>query len=702
MNITSMKNFIVLIVSAFVIFGASASVAQIDRSKKPEPGPLPKSISSSFNEIKLKNGLRIVVVEDHKQPLVYFRALVLSGNAQDGNTIGAAAAVSSLLEKGTKTMSADDIAKKLDFYGATIGTGSTVDDINITVGCLKRDLDKVLPVYADVMKNPLFASDEIEKYKTEQLSNLKSARQSPAELGRKMGRKLLYDAHPYGYFQTETSIKALSSEVLKNWHKDHFSAENTIIAVVGDITEKEIKPLIEKYFGDWQKGAYHQPSYIPLAESQGMSITLVDRPGSAQSSIRLQRLGLPVTSPDFDRASLVASIFAGNGVIGFQNRLFQNIREKHGYTYTPGGSLTKSIDRGVLVAVAEVRNSVTDSALDQMLLEYRRLSQEKITDQELTFAKGLIAGKFMMDLADPQNTSALTLSTIEYGLPKDYYATYPDRISKFTAAELQEVASRVYPPNDLHVIVIGDASQVLPKLQRFGKVTVYDLDFNLVKDVKKAMAPTKMSLDQVLEKMYSGLNKSAMEQLKSRATNGSVTLELAGKPAKGTIEVLEAPAHKKYQKVDLGGPYQIETRIDGTNVYMSYPGGAGPADPETAKEELSNSVFNQELHLKDPGYDVKLLGVSAVPAGVAYAIEVNKPTGTKENWYIDTVTGYVTRREHFGANGVSSEDFSNFKVIDGIPYAFSVVTRGGGDNILEINSIKHNVTVDEKLFAPKQ
>ena len=697
-----MKNFIFLIVSAFVVFSATTSQAQIDRSKKPDPSPLPKSAVSSFTEFKLKNGLRVVVVEDHKQPLVYFRALVLSGNAQDGNTIGAAAAVSSLLEKGTKTMSADDIANELDFYGAAIGTASTVDDINVTIGCLKRDMDKVLPVYADVMKNPLFAPDEIEKYKTEQLSNLKSARQSPSDLGRKMGRKLLYDAHPYGYFPTEATIKALSSDVLKSWHKDHFSAENTIIAVVGDITEKEIKPMLEKSFGDWQKGSYVRPSYLPLPDNQGVSITLVDRPGSAQSSIRLQRLGLPVTSTDFDRASLVASIFAGNGVIGFQNRLFQNIREKHGYTYTPGGALTKSIDRGTLVAVAEVRNSVTDSALDQMLLEYRRLSQEKISEQELNFAKGLIAGKFMMDLADPQNTSALALSVLEYGLPKDYYATYPDRISKFTSDELQEVASRVYPPNDIHVIVIGDASQVLPKLQRFGKVTVYDLDFNLVKDVKKTMTPTSMSLDKILETMYRGINKPALEQLKNRKTEGSITLELAGKPANGTMDVLELPGNKKYQMVNLGGPYQIETRIDGKNVYMYYPGGGGLADAETAKEEFGNSLFNPELHLKDPGFDVKVLGIGVAPSGPAYVLEVNKPNANKENWYIDTVSGYVTRREHFAANGSATEDFSNFKVVDGIPYAFTITTRGSGDNVLEIKEIKHNVPVDEKLFVPKQ
>ncbi|MDP4221553.1 MAG: pitrilysin family protein, partial [Bacteroidota bacterium] len=408
---------------------SSSGFSQVDRSKKPAPGPVPKSSFPPFSETKLKNGLRVIVVENHKQPLVFFRTLILSGNAQDRQAIGAASAVASLLEKGTKTRSADDIAKKLDFYGATLGAGSSVDDINVFISCMKKDIGEVLPIYADVIRNPSFPKDEVGKYVSRTLSGLIAAKQRPSDLARKMGRKLTYGIHPYGEIETEETVKALSTEVTKSWHATNFCAENAIIAVVGDVTEKEIIPLLEKQFGDWNKGSRVLPLYPPLDDTRGMTISLINRPSSVQSTIRLQKLGLAATDPDFDKASLLMSIFAGNGVIGFQNRLFQNIREKHGYTYTPGGSLTTSLDRGVFVAVAEVRNAVTDSALEQMLLEYRRLSSEKVPDQELNFAKGLITGKYLMDLANPQLTSAKALSILEYGLPKDYYSTYASRIS---------------------------------------------------------------------------------------------------------------------------------------------------------------------------------------------------------------------------------------------------------------------------------
>ncbi|MBS1904526.1 MAG: insulinase family protein [Bacteroidetes bacterium] len=688
-------------VAAVLMLGATLSYAQVDRSQKPAPGPLPKSAVPPFKEFTLKNGLRVVIVEDHKQPLVYFRTLILSGNAQDGANNGAAAAVSALLEKGTKKMSADEIAKKLDFYGASLGAGSSVDDINVSIGCMKRDMDNVLSIYADVIKNPTFPADELEKYKSETLSGLKASRQSPVELGRKMGRLLTYGLHPYGMFQTDSTVKALTVDAIKQWHQMHFCGSNAIIAVVGDITEKEIKPVLEKQFGDWNKGTYFPPSFPIVQPTKGTTISLVDRPGSAQSTVRLQHLGLASSNPDYDRASLVMSIFAGNGVIGFQNRLFQNIREKHGYTYTPGGSLTRSIDPGVMVAVAEVRNSVTDSALDQMLMEYKRLSTEPISESELNFAKGLIAGKFMMDLAEPQNTAGLVLSTLEYNLPKDYYSTYPERISKFTSAELMDVAKKVYPPEDLSIIVVGDASQVLPKLQRFGKVDVYDLDLKPKKNVEVKMHSTNVTVDEVLEKLYQGLNKPAYAALKNRKIEGTLSADIGGMTRKAKFEEIDAAPKRVWKKIDFGAPIVIETRVDGEHVYGYAPGQGGEVDPETAHSELGGAVFNEELHLKDPGYELKVLGIQAVPAGDAYVLDVQKPGKYHEKWYIDVKTGYRTRLEQIEGDNVSTQDFSDFRPVDGIPYAFKIAIHGGGDQTVELTSITHNVTVDDKMFMKK-
>ncbi len=685
-----------LLMLAFV----SASIAQVDRSQKPAAGPVPKSAFPPFTETKLKNGLRVVIVENHKQPIVFFRTLILSGNAQDRQSVGAASTVSALLEKGTKTRSADDIAKKLDFYGAEIGAGSSVDDINVSINCMKKDLNDVLPIYSDVIKNPSFPKDEFDKYASRTLSGLKAAKQSPGELGRKMGRKLTYGLHPYGEIITEETVGKLTTEMLKDWHGVNFCADNAIIAVVGDVTEKEIMPMLEKYFGDWKKGARVQPIYPPLNETHGMTISLVNRPSSVQSSIRLQKLGLAATNPSFDKASLLMSIFAGNGTIGFQNRLFQNIREKHGYTYTPGGSLTTSLDRGIFVAVAEVRNAVTDSALDQMLLEYRRLSSEQVPAQELDFAKGLITGKYLMDLANPQLTSAKALSILEYGLPRDYYSTYATRISGFSAQDLQQVGQQVYSPNDLNIIVIGDASQVKAKLERFGKVNVYDLDLQPVKFLEEKLAPSAMTLDQVLQLMYKGLNKPALEKITSRQTEGERNLSLTGDSHKASLITIEAAPNKKYEKMDFGAPMVMESRNDGHHIYQYYPGGNGVVNPDE-KFELARTIFNDALHLQDQGNTVKLLGVGNTPAGEAYVLDVTKGNIEHEKWYISKENGYIVRKSFLSGDEPLTSDYSDFRPVDGIPYPFHEETHGAADMSLQVSSIKHNITVDEKLFLKK-
>ena len=694
-----MKKFSLLILALLVL--SSAGIAQVDRSHKPAPGPVPKSAFPPFSETKLKNGLRVIIVENHKQPLVFFRTLILSGNAQDKKAIGAASAVSALLEKGTKTRSADDIAKKLDFYGAEFGAGSSVDDINIFISCMKKDMGEVLPIYADLIKNPLFPKDEFDKYASRTLSGLIRARQNPNELGRKMGRKLTYDMHPYGEIITEESVKNLTPEMIRSWHGTNFSAENAIIAVVGDVTQKEIVPMLEKQFGDWQKGSRVQPAYIGLDDTRGMTISLINRPSSVQSSIRLQRLGLAATDPNFDKASLLMSIFAGNGAIGFQNRLFQNIREKHGYTYTPGGSLTTSLDRGVFVAVAEVRNAVTDSALDQMLIEYRRLSAEPVPPQELDFAKGLITGKYLMDLANPQLTSAKALSILEYGLPKDYYSTYATRISGFTSEELQQVGQRVYSPGDLNIIVVGDASQIKAKLERFGKVNVYDLDLKPVKFLEETLKPVTLTLDQVLELMYKGLNKPALEKITSRQIDGEKGLSVTGDMHKGTMTIIEEAPNKRYEKTDFGAPMVMEARNDGHHIYQYYPGGNGVINPDE-KFELAGTIFNDGLHLRDSGNSVKLLGTAETPSGEAYVLDITKHGLDHEKWYVSKENGYIVRKSFLSGDEPLTTDYSDFRMVDGIPYAFHEETHGASDETFQISSIRHNISVDEKMFMKKQ
>ena len=475
-----------------------------------------------------------------------------------------------------------------------------------------------------------------------------------------------------------------------------------LIGIVGDVTEKEIIPILEKYFGDMKKGVRSVASFPSLNETHGMNFSLIDRPGSVQSTLRLQRLGLSLRDPDFDKASFLDAILAGNGLIGFQNRLFQNIREKHGYTYTPGGALTSSLDRGIIVSVAEVRNSVTDSALDQMLFEYRRLATEEVPEAELNFAKGLVTGKYLMDLADPKGTSAKLLNIIQYGLPKDYYSTYPTRVQGYTAAALRKTAERVFPPNDLHVIVTGTATQILPKLERFGKFKTYDLDLKPVK-VEIAMKPSPLTVEQIVEKINAAYNKSAKEKLISIEVEGTVSLEMETQRITGKYSEISEQNGNRYEKLDLQSVGLIERKSDGVKINEFQQGQLTRGiQGEELGNELALNQFNKELKLIGTGITTKVLGISDTKFGDAYVLEVSKTGSSKEKWYIDPKSFYVLRKEQSSAEGDVAVDFADYRMVEGIPFAYKRVVAAGGTNVsVAVSDVKLNQKNDSKLFETK-
>lgn len=674
-------------------------MAQIDRSQKPAAGPVPKSAFPPFTEAVLKNGLHVVIVEDHKQPVVYFRTMVMSGNSADGKQTGAAQAVASMLEKGTKNLSADQIAQKLDFFGASVGAAANLDDINVFVSTLKQHMNEVLPIYADLIKNPTFPQEELDKYQAQTISQLKVSKKSSSDPGRMLGRRIIYGTdHPYGAIPTEAAVKTLTPDILKQWHASHFLANDAVIAVVGDVSKKEILPILEKYFGDLKTGEIPPVSFTPVEQTPNLPIYLIDRPGSVQSNIRLVRLGLRRNDPRYDAAAFLASIYAGNGNIGFMNRLFQNIREKHGYTYTPGGSLTASQDRGVLVAVAEVRNAVTDSALDQMLNEYNRLATEPISEADLKLAKSTVTGDYLMSLSDPATTSARALTIMEYGLPKDYYATYASRINSLTSEDLQNVAKQVFPAKDLAVIVTGDAKQIKEKLARFGKIEMYNVDLESFSNILDSAGTT---LDNVLQGYYSTIGKPAMEKITDRQVNGKVTFIAGTHTFNGTLKRVEASPNMLYEEVTF--PMGTNKRwVNGTQAWQGQGNVAGEVTGDDLQHELLDATFNEELHLSDPAWKVTLLGKKALEEKTVYVLRVAKPNVPEEKWYIDSAKSLLVQRDIPGPDGLTSIKFSDYKPVEGVLYPYHIRFDSQQSVDFQISEIKHNLHPDSATFSYKK
>src|SRR5690349_22441173 len=428
-------------------------------------------------EATLKNGLQVVLLEAHKVPTFNMQLVVLSGGLADKPDYrGLASFTAALLREGTTKRSSKDIAEQVDALGATLTATSGLSSLTSVVSTsgLVENLDQTLELFADVIRNPTFPQAEVDKFKTRTLSQLQLQRSIPQFLAAEQFQRAIYGTtHPASLVSAPAeSIKKLTTKDLADFHAMYYRPNNAILAIVGDVTMKDIMPKLEKAFGDWQKGDVPAVN-IPAAPAQSESrIYLIDRPGSVQTVLQLGTLGIERTSPDYF-AVLLADRVLGGGPSG---RLFLNLREDKGYTYGAYSNFGGSKFRGTWVSSSEVRTDVTEGAMKEFMYELKRLRDEPVQADELENAKRAIIGSFALSLEQPQALLQNIITQKLYNLPADYWDTYPQKVSAITTADVQRVAKQYIDMNHLQVVAVGDASKAREVLEKYGKVEVFDAD----------------------------------------------------------------------------------------------------------------------------------------------------------------------------------------------------------------------------------
>jgi zinc protease len=428
-------------------------------------------------EATLKNGLQVILLPSHKVPTFNMQLVVLSGGLADKPEYrGLASFTASLLREGTAKRSSKDIAEQIDALGATLGANAGLSSLTSTVSAsgLVENLDQTLELFADVIRNPAFPQAEVDKFKTRTLSQLQLQRSFPQFLAAEQFQKAIYGtSHPASLIAPPAeSLKKLTSKDLADFHAMYYRPNNAILAIVGDVTMKEIMPKLEKAFGDWQKGDVPTMT-IPQAPAQSESrIYLIDRPGSVQTVLQLGTLGIERTSPDYF-AVLLADRVLGGGPSG---RLFLNLREDKGYTYGAYSNFGGSKFRGTWISSSEVRTDVTEGAMKEFMYELNRLRNETVPAEELENAKRAIIGSFALSLEQPNTLLQNIITQKLYNLPADYWDTYPQKVSAITAADVQNAAKMYLDMSHLQVVAVGDAAKAREILAKYGKVELYDAE----------------------------------------------------------------------------------------------------------------------------------------------------------------------------------------------------------------------------------
>lgn len=428
-------------------------------------------------EATLKNGLHVVLLEsNHKLPIFSMEMVVMSGGLSDpANMRGLAGATASLLREGTAKHNSRELSEALDTIGASLGANAGVSSATSSVSAsgLTENLDQILDLFTEVIRTPKFPADEVERYKSRTISQQPLLRGQPQFLASERLNQAIYGTHPASMVVAPVdSIKKITAADLARFHDQNYVPNNATLFISGDVTLAQLMPKLEKAFGDWKQGTVTALS-LPAVPAQGATqIHLINRPGSVQTVFSIGSLGIERTDPDYIALAVMNRILG----TGPSSRLFLNIREDKGYTYSVGSSFSAGRYRGTFVASSPVRTEVTEGTIREFMNEFNRIRNEQVSAEELDNAKRAIIGSFALTLENPQQRLQNIITQKLYNFPANYWDTYPQKVEAITAADIQRVAQKYIDVNHLQIVAVGDATKTRAVLAKFGTVVEYDGD----------------------------------------------------------------------------------------------------------------------------------------------------------------------------------------------------------------------------------
>ena len=669
------------------------------RQTPPPPGPAPKIELGEYEHFTLKNGLKVYVVENHKQPVVSMSLVLDRDPILEGDKAGYVQAAGQMMRTGTTNRTKDQFDEQVDFIGADLGFSST----GFNASALKKHLPALVDLTTDALLNPKFTQEELDKIKKQMKANLAQSKENPDAIASRTRNMVLYGKdHPYGELMTEETVENITLQDIQNYYSTYFKPNIGYLAVVGDVTPKEMKKLLKKSFGKWKKGNVPEVKYDLPQQPEQTQVVIVDRPSAVQSSLVLTNpADLKPGAPDAVAAALMNNILGG----GMDSRLFQNLRETHGYTYGAYSSVNSDEILGRFNANANVRNAVTDSAVAEFMNELSKIRSQRVSEEELRDAKAYLMGSFGRGLENPATVAVYAINTARYGLPKDYYANYLKKMEAVTAEDVQRVAQKYITPDKMYVIAVGNASEIADKLQKFDKddnsITYYSTTGEKV-DRATMGVPAGLTAEQVIADYIKAVGGQAnIDKLKditvtSNATVQGMALTLV-QQQKGNDKFATQVMmnNNPLQRVIINGDKgKMEAPMQGVNKELTRD--------ELATQKLEVSQF-PALQYAKLGVKTKLTGMEKVDGRDAYAVEVTLPNGQKSVHYFDKGTGLRLKEVNNlqTPQGVltQTKSYSNYKEVNGVKFPHVVETVVGPQTIkAEVQNIEVNKNLSDDTF----
>jgi predicted Zn-dependent peptidase len=681
------------ITTVIVLFLLSLGVtAQIDRSQQPKAGPAPKIKMGQPEYFELKNGLKVLVVENHKLPRVNFSLMLDNGPIFEGEKVGVSTILEGMMGNGTNSISKDAFNEEIDFLGASVFIGSQSAQFNT----LSKYFPRILELTSAGIQNPLLTQEEFEKQQAQFIEGIKSGENSVDQVAGIVQDALTYGKnHPYGEFPTETIVQKITLADVKSFYNTYFKPNNGYLVIIGDVEFKKVKKLIKKHFEKWPMGEL--PDYVipEVKNVEKTEINFVDLPNAVQSNIAvISTVNLKMGHPDYFPTRIANYIFGG----GAEGRLFLNLREDKGYTYGAYSSLgTNERTVAKLNMTASVRNMVTDSAVVEFIKEIDKFRTAKVTDEELKNAKAAYVGNFVMALENPATVANYALNIKLKNLPEDFYETYLQKINAVTVADVQRMAQTYFNAKNSRIVIVGKALDVLPNLDKLPyKISYYDKEATATaKPELSRPIPDGVTIQTVVDNYLNAIGSKE----KRDAVESTFILSEASIQGTEILMSSKSMAPNKFAVVVSGmGMVLSKTVFDGEKGYVEQQGMKTPMDEKTLSKSKENLNPFPEVGFPD-NESIVLLKIEPINGTDCYVVTMGDDTTI----YYEVASGLkvkqVTQVEVQGQQFEQVFEFSDYQEVEGLKFPFFMKMAAGPQIIdFKVKEVRLNKDVSESDF----
>ena len=675
----------------FLILIFLTGIMQAQDRPQPKPGNAPVVNIKKPQTFVLSNGMKVLVVENHKLPRVSYTLTLDNAPFTEGNKKGVDELTSSLIGNGTKKTTKEAFNEEIDFYGANINFTSQ----GAYASALSKYSGRVLELLAEGALQPNFTQTEFDKEKAKLLEGLKADEKSVPAISNRVVDVLAFGKnHPNGEYLSEETVKNVTLADVQNNYNTYFVPENAYLVVIGDVKFKDVKTAVEKLFSGWKKQSAPKNTYPNPTNVSNLQIDFVDVPNAVQSEISLvNTINLKMSDPDFFPAVIANQILGGD----FNSYLNMNLREQHAWTYGANSSIGSGKYVTKFKASSAVRNTVTDSAVVQFVKEIKRIRTERVDPEVLRNVKAGYIGRFVMQVEKPQAVARYALNIETEKLPADFYEKYIQTINNVTADDIYRVANKYFLLDNMRIVIVGKGSDVLPGLEKLQiPISYFDKYGNPVeKPAAKKEAPKDITAKTVFENYIKAIGgEKAVTAVKTLYMNGSTTIPQAPTPLTFTSK-LDSKG-KMMVSLSMGTMNLMKQVVNEKGAYVEQQGQRKNLEGEDLAEMKANAAPFEELQLAKRT-DLKVEGIQPINGSDAYVIKDGKTT-----YYYDVKSGLKMAeskvREQGGKSAEQITNFNDYKEVKGVKVPFNLVQNVGFELDIKMTDIKINEGVSDADF----